>query len=156
MRAFAARGIVAHACAAAKVGRSTVYEWLAQDADFKQRYSVAEEIAADRAEHEAWRRGMVGWNEPVFQGGRRVGLVRKYSDRMLELTLKARRPEKFRERFEHSGPKGGPIPVAGVVAAVPLHELSDAELAVAERLQARIEAGMAHALPAESSSAHAS
>jgi hypothetical protein len=68
---------------------------------------------------------------------------------MLELTLKARRPEKFRERFEHSGPNGAPIPMAATLVAVPIHDLSDDELSVAERLAARIEAGKAKALPAE-------
>ena len=64
----------------------------------------------DAVEAEIRRRGVEGWDEPVFQGGKRVGVIRRYSDRMLEILAKAHRP-KFREntRVEVSGPAGGPV-----------------------------------------------
>lgn len=46
-------------------------------------------------EREAFRRGAKGWLEPVFFQGTECGKVRKYSDRMLELCLKAEYPEKY-------------------------------------------------------------
>ena len=56
------------------------------------------------------RRGLHGYEEPVFQGGKMVGKIRRYSDRLLEILAKAHRP-KFREnqRVEVSGPGGGPV-----------------------------------------------
>jgi hypothetical protein len=39
-------------------------------------------------EAEARRRAVQGWDEPVFHQGRKVGTIRKYSDRMLEILLK--------------------------------------------------------------------
>lgn len=108
---FRQTGIVLRACLAAKIGRRTVYDWLQEDPAFKVAYLEAAEDACDTLEEEARRRGAEGWEEPVYQGGEQVGTIRKFSDRMLELTLKARRPEKFRERYEHTGAGGGPIQV---------------------------------------------
>jgi hypothetical protein len=41
----------------------------------------------------------------VFHQGQECGQIREYSDTLLIFMLKARRPEKFKERFaaEHSG-----------------------------------------------------
>jgi hypothetical protein len=59
--------------------------------------------------------------EPLIGGGKIIRdddgnpiAIRRYSDAMLTLLLKARRPEKFRERssVEMSGPGGKPIEVS--------------------------------------------
>ena len=52
-------------------------------------------VRQERREAEADRRAMQGWEEPVFQGGVQVGAVRKYSDKLLELQLKANNPKKY-------------------------------------------------------------
>lgn len=111
LRAFSDRGIVLRACLAAKIGRRTVYGWLAADEAFKALYDEAKEDALDLLEDEAVRRARVGWLEPVYQGGEKVGEIRKYSDTLLITALKAGRPGKFRELFqhEHAGKDGGPI-----------------------------------------------
>jgi hypothetical protein len=44
----------------------------------------------DALEREAWRRAVEGFDEPVHYQGEVVGYVKKYSDRMLELLLKAK------------------------------------------------------------------
>lgn len=109
---LARRGIVQDAAEFAAVGRATMYEWRAADPDFAKEWDEALEVAADRLEAEAWRRGVEGVEEPVF--GRiakdldgEIGTIRKYSDTMLDRLLKARRPDKFRERHDldvtHSG-----------------------------------------------------
>lgn len=109
LREFSVCGIVLRAARSAKVGRRTVYDWLAQDGPFKVLYDEAYEDANDAMEEEARRRGEDGVLEPVFQGGKRVGLIRKYSDALLITMLKARRPDVFRERMEHTGPKGAAL-----------------------------------------------
>ncbi len=117
-------GNVRMACAVARVERSTVYKarWQAEaergaaeqetDAtkaalkifdDFAARWDRAMEIACDRLEEEAWRRGHDGWLEPVFYQGEATGAIKRYSDTLLVLLLKAHRPEKYRERFENMG-----------------------------------------------------
>lgn len=53
-------------------------------------------------------------------GAKFVGnAVRRYSDRLLELLLKARLSHIYRERLEHSGPGGEPLPAPQGVVIVP-------------------------------------
>lgn len=72
---------VAEASRAAGVHRSTAYD-RRSDEDFARRWDELEEAATDRLEATAYNRAIAG------------------SDRLMEVLLKARRPEKYRERFE--------------------------------------------------------
>lgn len=96
---------VTAACSAADIGRSTVYEWRQRDEEFEVAWHDAIEAGTDAFEDEARRRAVDGTLRPVFQSGAEVGQVREYSDRLLELMLKARRPQVYRERVDvsHSG-----------------------------------------------------
>jgi hypothetical protein len=87
-----------------------VYDWLARDARFKAQYDDARTDAADALEAEAWRRAHDGVDEPVFYQGAVVGAIRRYSDSLLMLMLRAARPEKYRDRVEHTGKAGEPVP----------------------------------------------
>lgn len=102
---------VSEAAKAAGVARRTIYEWRYTDEAFNADWEEAEQEAADRLEREAWRRAVEGTSKPVTFQGRITATYLEYSDRMLELLLKAHRPEKYKERVatEHSGPGGGPI-----------------------------------------------
>ena len=56
------------------------------------------------------RRAVEGVEEPVgWYKGEAGGVVRKYSDTLLIFLLKGRKPEMYRERYEHSGPGGRPV-----------------------------------------------
>ncbi len=144
LQELALTGNVRLACQKARVERSTVYKarWEAEgrrpaddkttDArglprqydDFAAKWDAALEEAGDRLEEEAWRRAVGGTLKPVFyQGllctdrkGQPMG-VQEYSDTLLVLLLKAHRPDKFRERFEHTGPGGKPLAPLTVVTA---------------------------------------
>lgn len=107
--AFRARGNVLRACEAAEVGRRTVYDWIEKDLAFKARFEEAREDAVDLLEDEARRRAVDGVKEPVYQNGKVVGHITRFSDRLLEQQLKAHRPERYRERMELTGKDGGPI-----------------------------------------------
>lgn len=108
---------VSEAARAAGIGRQTAYDWREADESFAAAWIEAEQAAADALEREAWRRGVDGIDKPIVYQGKITDHCREYSDRMLELLLKAHRPEKFRERVttEHTGPDGGPIKAAVVV-----------------------------------------
>lgn len=88
------------------------------------------DLGTDALEDEAVRRAHEGVLKPVFQQGKEVGHVREYSDALMVTMLKARRPEKFKDRVasEVSGKDGGPVRVA-LEAEQALGELM-AELAV--------------------------
>ena len=102
-----------HGCvtaAASSVGydRSTVYRYRDEHPEFAEGWVDALETAADNLELEARRRGIDGWDEPIFQGGQQVGVVRKYSDQLLITLLRGSR-EKFRtSRHEVTPPPFDP------------------------------------------------
>jgi hypothetical protein len=116
------------ACAAAGVGRATVYQRRDSDVEFAGLLSLALDDAVDDLELEARRRAHEGVERPVFGSGGpgvgtvEVGRIREYSDTLMIFLLKAHRPEKYRERHEvkHTGRVG---------VAVTAEELSDDELA---------------------------
>jgi hypothetical protein len=54
-----------------------------------------EEHHTQTLEDSAFLRACHGWLEPVFQGGRKVGEKRKYSNGLTIFLLKARRPEVY-------------------------------------------------------------
>lgn len=116
--AFRESGIVLTGCEAAKVSRQMVYRLRAEDDVFAGLFAAAEEHAADKLEREARRRGEEGWLRPAISGGKVLldkdsnpVMLREYSDRLMELLLKGRRPAVFRERVEHSGDPARPVVV---------------------------------------------
>ena len=75
------------------------------DLDFAAAWEEAEERAVDRLEAEAWRRAVDGVPEPLVSSGKVVRdddgqplAIRRYSDTLMLALLKARRPEKFKDR----------------------------------------------------------
>lgn len=91
--------------AARATGISTVTTWLWRRDDdvFRERYAEAMKIAAELHEDEMFRRASEGVLEPVYQAGRLVGSVRKFSDTLLIFALKGHMPDKYKDRVEHSG-----------------------------------------------------
>jgi hypothetical protein len=82
-----------------------VYELRKRNPAFAKAWDEAEERAADALEAEAWRRAVVGVQEPIVSSGKVVRdddgqplAIRRYSDALMLALLKARRPEKFKDR----------------------------------------------------------
>lgn len=86
------------------------------DKDFAEAYELAKNIGAEfrgvLREEAADMKAIEGWEEPVFQQAKFVGWVRRYSDRMHEIMLKAGNPVKFAERHEIGGVGGKDLPSA--------------------------------------------
>lgn len=128
--------VIAHACKAVGIERSTAYRAREADQAFADAWDDAVEEGIDRAEQEAFRRAVVGFEEPVIDKGRlayryeryededgaehyRLQLdangqpipltVRKHSDALLALYLKGRRKKVYADRTEVTGPEGGPV-----------------------------------------------
>ncbi|MFI5022624.1 MAG: terminase [Alphaproteobacteria bacterium] len=108
LAALAAGATVTRAAKDTSASRQAWYGAREHDTAFAEAWDEAVKIGNDALEDEAVRRGAVGVRRAVYQGGKRVGFVREYSDALLMLVLKARRPEKFGRRtsVDHAG-KGG-------------------------------------------------
>lgn len=98
LASYAETATVLHAARAAGIDRVTHYRWLASDPDYAQAFAQASEDAVERMEREAVRRAVEGVEEPVYQGGKLVGHINRYSDTLLIFLLKAARPDRYREK----------------------------------------------------------
>lgn len=136
--------VIKHACEAAGIDRVTA--WRARDADpeFAKAEAEAMEEGIDRAEQEAFRRAVVGFEEPVIhqgqlsfiyeryeaedgseqyrkvldKNGQPIPLTtKKYSDSLLTTLLKGRRKNVYSERKELTGADGAALPAAQVLIA---------------------------------------
>jgi Homeodomain-like domain len=87
---------LAHVREVLGINRVTIYRWRRDDPGFTQAYVDAMEAGTDVIEQEVWRRAVEGYDRPVFQGGKIVGLERVYSDRLAILLLRGRRPEVYK------------------------------------------------------------
>lgn len=105
LAALESSGNVSAAAREAGVSRQRAYEWRRSDPDFASHWDAAIEVATDALEAEARRRAVEGTEEPVFYQGTECGRIRRYSDTLMIVLLKAHRPAKFRENaaVEHSG-----------------------------------------------------
>jgi len=111
LEAFAECGTIRHAAKAAGIGRQTHYDWLEADPKYADAFAEAEHEACEALEAEARRRAVEGVEQPVFQGGKKIGMIRKYSDTLLIFLLNGANPEKYRQRVwsEISGKNGEPL-----------------------------------------------
>ncbi len=106
---LARTGSVVEAASSAGFSDSYAHRVRKQDPAFAEAWDGAirqyEARLVERGEREAARRGIDGWEEPVYQGGELVGHKRRYSDRLLLRTLEAHRPEKWgrQSTVRHTG-----------------------------------------------------
>lgn len=128
--------VIRHACEAVGVNRTTAWRAREADEEFAKAWDDAMEEGVDRAEQEAFRRAVVGFEEPVVDKGRLAYryerhvdpdgneqyrpvlddngqpvplTVRKHSDALLALYLKGRRKKVYADRTELTGADGGPV-----------------------------------------------
>ena len=78
--------------------RDAAYKARERSGQFRAQWDAALDEAADILEAEARRRAVEGWDEPVFQKGEQVGVVRKFSDQLLITLMRADRPARFARR----------------------------------------------------------
>lgn len=98
-------GNVTASCLTAGIDRKSVYKWRESDTEFAERWEIALEIAVDKLEYVARNRAVQGVKEPIYYKGVLIDYVYRPSDRLMELLLKAHRPDKFNpiQKLQHSG-----------------------------------------------------
>lgn len=99
-------GRVNLACERAGIGKRTHYNWLERDPAYSKQFEKSRKIAVQLLEDEAHRRAVEG-----IERRRGKSAVREYSDTLLIFLLKGAQPEKYRERYEHSGAGGGALEI---------------------------------------------
>jgi len=80
-------------------GQTTVYRWRKNDPEFAKKWEDTWNTTIQVLEKSAMDRAVNGWLQPVFQGGKEVGAVRKFSDALTIFMLKANMPK---YQFEHT------------------------------------------------------
>lgn len=108
--ALAAGWSITKAAAAAGSCKQRFYELRQADEAFAEQWGLAYDAGTDVLRDEIRRRAVDGWDEPVFQKGGQVGVVRKFSDQLLMFEAKRRDPGyRDNHRVELTGADGGPI-----------------------------------------------
>jgi len=104
-------GNVSLAAIKAGVHRSTAYERRDADPEFARTWDEAVAISVELMAGEARRRAVEGVLEPVFQGGKKVGTVRRFSDTLLIFLLKAHGGAAYRDanRVTVGGDPANPV-----------------------------------------------
>ena len=127
-------GTVSKACELAVVGRATAYRHRQSDEDFALAWADAEQESTERLEEEAFRRAFKGVRKPVHYQGLVVDFVEEYSDTMLIFLLKARKPDKYRERFDHRHSGGVARPTLPGGGTLDLSKLTQKQIDQLEEL----------------------
>lgn len=89
---------VSAACGVAGIANGTAYDRRDSSPAFAAAWVEAYDKGTDAHEDEAHRRATEGTLRPVFYKGQQVGAIREFSDRLLEISLRARRPARWREQ----------------------------------------------------------
>ena len=115
-------GTISKAAKKAGISRQTHYDWLKNDKKgfYRKAFELADKMAADLLEEEAFRRAVEGDTQVVYYKGQEVGRKRVYSDQLLAILLKGTKPQ-YRENTE--------------VNTTVNVDLSDAVTAVQQRLK---------------------
>jgi len=130
--------VLAYAAKAAGIDRTTAWRWMKSDKGFAEAVELAMDSGVDRAEAEAFRRAIDGYEEPIVANGRLLYrhrrvldedgkesyeplldaqgqpvplTIRKHSDGLLSLVLKGRRKHIYADRTEVTNPDGSLAPL---------------------------------------------
>lgn len=138
LEALAYTHMVSEACKMVGISRQTVYVERQRNEEFAVAWADVEERSTEELEAEARRRAHDGVPKMIVSAGKRLGTEQQYSDTLLTFLLKARRPEKYRERVDvaHSGGVQSDVKVR-----VDLGALSEDELDALERISGKLQGG---------------
>lgn len=106
-------GFISHAAKRAGIERRSHYRWLDESPAYAEAFEDANCEFDDRLRAEAVRRAVKGVNRTIYYKGQPCGQETEYSDRLLEVILKARCTE-FREKHDVSGGGRPPVQVLAI------------------------------------------
>lgn len=117
--AYYDEGTIAEAARKIGVSRQAHHDvWMKKDPEtgeyiyglYAQLFLDARQALVEIAEAALFKRGVKGIEEPVIYQGKKTDVkIVKYDTTALIFWLKGNCPEKYKERFEHTGKDGGPL-----------------------------------------------
>jgi hypothetical protein len=136
---------VSMAIRGAGLSRAGAYTWRKEEPEFAKAWDEALAIGVESLEDEANRRAFHGVDEAVFHQGEPTGhfqdadgrpceksdpgarwvpnVLKRYSDTLAIFLLKAHKPLKYRERYEHTGKDGAPLIAPTIIIGGPVEAL---------------------------------
>lgn len=136
-RELSRSGSVTLASERSGIRRYTLYRMRAQDEKFAKRWDRHLNLGIDRLQDDALRRAVDGVERPVWRGGKKVGTVQQYDNRLLQFLLRAHRPDIYSEK-KQSGIPPLPFDLAERLAATqPRLDAHRAERRAEEKAQRR-------------------
>ena len=90
LRYLSELGSVTDACKRVGLSRTSAQRLRNRSVEFAEAWDKAVAMVAPILEQAAFERGVEGWDEPIFQGGKQVGVKRRYSDASLRMLMQAR------------------------------------------------------------------
>lgn len=109
LEVWGTHGNKVRAARTAKVSLRTVNRHLKSDPVFAAAYQEIYDIGGDIIEAEMFRRAIEGVKEPVFQGGKKVGTITKYSDSLLSKMASGRLKATYGNTVELTGDPDKPL-----------------------------------------------
>ncbi len=100
LKILAETGNISESSKAININRNHMVKIRERDKPFSELWDQAINVGVDTLESEARRRAYNGVDEPVFYRGDICGTIKKYSDTLLIVLLKANRPEKYQEKYQ--------------------------------------------------------
>lgn len=148
--AFYEEATIAEAARVTGISRQAHHDvWMKKDEAGNYHYGLYAQLflnargaLVEIAESALWKRGVKGIDEPLSHQGMLTGhKIKKYDTTALIFWLKGNCPQKYKERFEHTGGDGGPMQLT-VTAARQIADNFDKERMTHE--QKRIGTGKGH------------
>lgn len=99
LKTLAADGRICEGLRVVGVTSKTLQEHRSKFPEFNEAMKDVQEVWYDNAEREVYARGVEGWNEPVYQGGKKVGNKKMKSDACLLFLLKGRRRDVYGDKL---------------------------------------------------------
>ena len=133
-------GSVTFAATRARLQRRTLYKLRATDESFALRWDEALDLGVERLQDDAMRRALDGVARPVWRGGKEVGSVRQFDNKLLQFLLRAHRPETYGDGRRTGGLPPLPFDLAERLAASqPRLDAHRAEMRAEEEARRRAE-----------------
>lgn len=92
LKALAENGSVVDACAAAGISSTSAYRARDRIEGFARRWDAALAKVRPKLEEAAYKRAVEGWEEPIYQNGKLVGMKKRFSDSLLKMLVQRETP----------------------------------------------------------------